>query len=160
VVRKLGVPGHEELAMGAVASGGVRILNDDVVMGLRIPGPMIEEVTLREVDELARREEAYRGDRLPLEAGGRTAILVDDGVATGASMLAAVQALREQAPDRIVVAVPVAPVEVSRALAARVDEVVCVATPDPFHGVGIWYQDFAQSTDEEVKELLASAWKE
>jgi putative phosphoribosyl transferase len=155
VVRKLGVPGHEELAMGAVATGGVRVLNDDVVRGLRIPDRVIDAVTALEQQELARRERLYRGDRTPPDVRGRTVILVDDGLATGATMHAAIAALRQQEPARIVVAVPTAAPETCNALRAEVDDVVCAITPEPFHAVGLWYEDFSQTTDEEVRELLA-----
>jgi predicted phosphoribosyltransferase len=157
VVRKLGVPGHEELAMGAVATGGVRVLNDDVVRGLRIPDRVIDAVTALEQQELARRERLYRGDRTPPDVRGRTVILVDDGLATGATMHAAIAALRQQEPARIVVAVPTAAPETCNALRAEVDDVVCAITPEPFHAVGLWYEDFSQTTDEEVRELLACA---
>jgi predicted phosphoribosyltransferase len=158
IVRKLGVPGHEELAMGAVASGSVRVLNDDVVLKLRIPAEVIEAVTQREVGELARRERLYRGNHLPADPAGHAVILVDDGLATGASMLAAVQAIRERAPNRIVVATPVGPREVCGEFEQRVDEVVCTVRSDNFHGVGQWYQDFSQTSDDDVKHLLEVAW--
>jgi erythromycin esterase-like protein/adenine/guanine phosphoribosyltransferase-like PRPP-binding protein len=155
VVRKLGVPGYEELAMGAVATGGVRVLNDGVVKQLGIPGHLIEAVAARELQELARRERLYRGGRPPPDVSGRTAILVDDGLATGATMHAAIQALRQQLPARIVVAVPTASPETCEEMRSEVDDVVCAITPDPFHAVGRWYQDFSQTTDEEVRDLLA-----
>ena len=154
VVRKLGVPGHGELAMGAVATGGVRVLNAEIVRALRIPDHVIEAVAAREQEELRRRERAYRGDRPPLDVRGRTVILVDDGLATGASMQAAIEALRQQQPARIVVAVPTAAPETCDALRARVDDVVCAVTPEPFYAVGLWYEDFSQTTDDEVRELL------
>jgi putative phosphoribosyl transferase len=154
IVRKLGVPGHEELAMGAVASGGVRVLNDQVVKGLGIPDYVIDAVVNWETEELRRRERLYRGDRPPPDVRGKTVILVDDGLATGSTMLAAVQALRQQGPARIVVAVPVAAPDTCELLKAYVDEVVCAATPEPFYAVGLWYSDFSQTTDEEVRELL------
>jgi predicted phosphoribosyltransferase len=157
VARKLGVPGHEELAMGAVATGGVRVLNDEVVRGLEIPDDVIDAITVWERQEVARRERLYRGDRLIPDVRGRTVILVDDGLATGASMHAAVAALRQQGPARIVVAVPTAARETCDALRAEVDDVVCAITPEPFHAVGLWYEDFSQTTDEEVRELLARA---
>jgi putative phosphoribosyl transferase len=157
LVRKLGVPGHEELAMGAVATGGVRVLNEDIVNALRIPDYAIDAVTAREQEELARRERAYRGDRPAPDARGRTVILVDDGLATGATMQAAIAALRRQQPARIVVAVPTASPETCDALRAMVDEVVCAITPEPFHAVGRWYEDFSPTTDDEVRELLARA---
>ena len=155
LVRKLGVPGHEELAMGAIASGGVRVLNHDIVGALRIPDELIDAVTTREQAELARRERLYRGDRPPPDVRGRTVVLVDDGLATGATMLAAVQALRQQHPARVVVAVPVAPPETCEQLRTEVDEVVCAFTPEPFRAVGLWYEDFTPTTDAEVRDLLA-----
>jgi predicted phosphoribosyltransferase len=155
VVRKLGVPGHEEFALGAIATGGVRVLNDDVVRTLRIPAHVIDAVTAKEQEELARRERVYRGDRPPLDVRGRTVILVDDGLATGATMHAAIRALRQQQPARIVVAVPTASRETCDELRTEVDDVICATTPDPFYAVGLWYEDFSQTTDEEVRELLA-----
>jgi predicted phosphoribosyltransferase len=155
VVRKLGVPGHEELAMGAVATGGVRVLNDEIVHGLRIPESEIEAVAARELWEVARRERLYRGEQAPLGVQGKTVILVDDGLATGATMRAAVRALKQQHPARIVVAVPTASRDTSEALEAEADEVACVITPEPFLAVGYWYDDFAQTTDSEVRDLLA-----
>jgi predicted phosphoribosyltransferase len=155
LVRKLGVPGHEELGMGAVATGGVIVLNEQVVRALGIPGRVIDAVAEREQMELARRDRLYRGDRLPPDLRGRTVILVDDGLATGSTMLAAVRALRQELPARIVVAVPVAARETCELLKEEADDVVCVATPEPFHAVGVWYQDFSQTSDEEVRELLA-----
>ena len=157
VVRKLGIPGHEELAMGAVATGGVRVLNEWLVREIGIASDAIEEETERELGELARREQLYRGGRPPLDLRGRTAIVVDDGLATGSTMQAAIEALRRLGPARIVVAVPVASPDVCEPLRARVDEVVCVITPDPLHAVGLWYQDFDQTSDDEVRELLAHA---
>ena len=157
LVRKLGVPGHEELAMGAIASGGVRVLNDDVVEPLQIPQAVIDAVAANEERELARRERLYRGDRSPPAAAGRTVILVDDGLATGSTMRAAAEALRRQGPSRIVVAVPVAAPVVCRALREVADETVCAVTPEPFYAVGLWYEDFAPTTDEEVRELLSQA---
>src|ERR671923_1235276 len=144
LVRKLGVPGHEELAMGAVATGGVRVLNDQVVGGLRIPNYVIDAVAAQEQRELTRRERLYRGGRPPPDIRGRTVILVDDGLATGATMHAAIKALRQQQPARIVVAVPTAAPETCEALRAEVDEVICAITPEPFHAVGLWYEDFSQ----------------
>jgi len=157
VVRKLGVPGYEELAMGAVATGGGRVLNDQIVRGLRIPEYVIDRVEAEEREELARRERAYRGGRPPRQISGRTVILIDDGLATGATMRAAVVALRQLQPDRIIVAVPTASPETCQELKAEVDEVVCAITPKPFHAVGYWYDDFTQTTDQEVRELLARA---
>src|SRR6202048_3030331 len=155
VVRKLGVPGYEELAMGAVATGGVRVLNDQLVELSAIPEDMVDAVGARERQELARRERLYRGDRPPPDVRGRTVILVDDGLATGATMHAAVQALRKQNPARIVVAVPTASPETCEEMKAEADDVICAITPEPFHAVGRWYQDFSQTTDEEVAVLLA-----
>lgn len=155
VVRKLGVPGYEELAMGAVATGGVRVLNDEVVEGLGIPAPMIDAVAARERQELARRERLYRDGRPQPEVRGRTVILVDDGLATGATMYAAIEALRQQGPARIVVAVPTASPDTCEEIKSKADEVICAITPEPFHAVGRWYQEFSQTTDEEVRELLA-----
>ncbi|MGH7579896.1 MAG: phosphoribosyltransferase [Gemmatimonadales bacterium] len=154
LVRKLGVPGQEELAMGAVASGGVRVLNEQVVRHLRIPESVIASVAAWELEEVRRRERAYRGDRPAPAVRGMTVILVDDGLATGSTMLAAVRALRLQEPARIVVAVPVAAPDTCELLRAEADEVVCTVTPEPFHAVGLWYEDFSQTTDEEVRELL------
>ena len=155
VVRKLGVPGYEELAMGAVATGGLRVLNDQIVQDLRIPDYVIDRVAAEEGEELTRRERAYRGGRPPLDVRGRTVILVDDGLATGATMRAAVMALRQHRPAHIVVAVPTASPETCEELKTEVDEVVCAITPEPFHAVGYWYEDFTQTTDQEVRELLA-----
>jgi predicted phosphoribosyltransferase len=142
IVRKLGVPGHEEYAMGAIASGGVRVLNDNVVRVLGIEANEVEAVTRSEQQELARRERLYRGDEPPPAARGRTVILVDDGLATGSTMLAAVKALRKQEPARIVVAVPTAAADTCEDLRQEADEVVCAATPEPFRAVGLWYEDF------------------
>jgi len=157
IVRKLGLPGHEELAIGAIASGGVRVLNEDIVRALNIPQAMIDAVARRELQELERRERAYRGNRPPPDVRGRTVILIDDGLATGASMRAAVAALRAQNPARIVVAVPTAAPETCAAFESEVDEIVCAMTPEPFYGVGRWYEDFSQTTDEEVRALLEQA---
>jgi predicted phosphoribosyltransferase len=157
VVRKLGVPGHEELAMGAIASGGVRVLVDPVIGELCLRPEDVEAVSERERRELARRESAYRGERAAVEVRGRTVLVVDDGLATGASMRAAVVALRTISPRVVVVAVPTAPADTVRALAEQVDSVVSVITPDPFLGVGHSYADFSQTTDAEVTRLLALA---
>jgi predicted phosphoribosyltransferase len=157
LVRKLGVPGYEELAMGAIATGGVLVVNEAVVRELGISGEVFEEVAGRERAELERRERAYRGERPAPEVRGRAVILVDDGLATGSTMRAAAAALRRQKPARVVVAVPVAAREACDEFRAEVDEVVCAATPEPFHGVGRWYEDFSQTTDEEVRVLLARA---
>ena len=154
VVRKLGVPGHEELAMGAIASGGVRVLNDDVVDALGIPEREIDAVAARELETLEARERGYRGDRDPVELRGRTAILVDDGLATGATMRAAISALKGLGAAAIVVAVPTAPRETCEALRSEVDDVVCATTPEPFTAVGLWYRDFAPVSDDQVSELL------
>jgi len=157
VLRKLGVPGREELAFGAIASGGVRILNRDIVEGLGITGLDIERVTRAENQELERRERAYRGGKPPLEISGLTVILVDDGVATGSTMKAAIRALRQMKPARIVIAVPVAPPSTCNQLQFEADELVCLEMPEPFYGVGQFYSDFSQVSDEEVKELLDTA---
>jgi putative phosphoribosyl transferase len=155
LVRKLGVPGHEELAMGAIASGGVRVLNDDVVSYLDIPADVIDAVAEIELAELERRERAYRGDRPEPDVRGKTVILIDDGLATGSTMRAAVKALRQQDPARIVVAVPVSASQTCDEYRMGVDEIICAKTPEPFMGVGMWYRDFSQTTDEEVREILA-----
>ncbi len=155
VVRKLGVPGYDELAMGAVATGGVRVLNDQLVKRLGIPDYLIDAVAAHERRELARRERLYRGGRPSLDISGRTVILVDDGLATGATMHAAIVALRQLQPARIVVAVPTASPEACEEMRAEVDDVICAITPEPFQAVGRWYQDFSQTTDEEVRALLA-----
>ncbi len=160
VVRKLGVPGQEELAFGAIASGGARVLNDEVMSALALPNDVVETITRREERELARRERLYRGSRPAPAIAGKTCILVDDGLATGSSMRVAVKALRSGSPRRIVVAVPIAPPDTCRALGAEADEVVCAATPEPFYSVGTWYRDFPQTTDEEVRELLERATRD
>jgi predicted phosphoribosyltransferase len=157
LVRKLGVPGHEELAMGAIASGGVRVENEVVVRQLGIPERAIDAAAVRELQELERREAAYRGDRPPPDVRGKTAILVDDGLATGSTMRAAVAALRRRGPARVVVAVPVGAPETCAEFAEEADEAVCAREPEPFLAVGAWYADFAQTTDEEVRELLERA---
>jgi len=157
VVRKLGVPGHEELAMGAIASGGVRVLNGDVIEGMQIPDDVIDAVAARELRELERRERAYRDDRPAPDVQGRTAILVDDGIATGSTMKAAVEALRQLEASRIVVATPIAALSTVGEMQTAVDELVAVMTPADFGGVGRWYEDFSQTTDEEVRDLLERA---
>jgi predicted phosphoribosyltransferase len=160
LVRKLGVPGREELAMGAIATGGVRVLNDEVVHFLDIPEEVIDQVAAAEQQELERREHAYRGERPPPDVRGRTVILIDDGLATGSTMRAAVAALRRQGPARIVVAVPVAAASTCEDLAQEVDEIVCGQMPEPFRAVGLWYRDFSPTADEEVRELLDRAQQE
>ena len=155
LVRKLGLPGQEELAMGAIATGGVTVLNSAVVDTLRISDDVIDQVAAQEQRELERRERLYRGDRPPPDVRGKTVILVDDGLATGATMYAAAAALRELGPSRIVVAVPTAAPETCDAFRDAVDEIVCAITPDPFYAVSLWYEDFSQTTDDEVRELLA-----
>jgi putative phosphoribosyl transferase len=154
IVRKLGVPGHRELAMGAIASGGVRVMNEDVVRSLGISEEQIEKVAKEEERELARREQQYRGDRPPLELSGKTVILVDDGVATGATMRVAIKALRKGGARKLVVAVPVAPPDTCEILCREVDELVCPFRPSPFHAIGLWYEDFPQISDETVTRIL------
>jgi len=154
LVRKLGVPGHEELALGAIATGGVRVLNDEVVHYLHIRPQLIDAIAARELKELRRREVAYRGSRPEPEVKGKTVILVDDGLATGSTIRAAVQALRQQQPARLVVAVPVAAPQTCDEDVVGADEIVCAVTPEAFLGVGQWYLDFSQTTDEEVRDLL------
>jgi putative phosphoribosyl transferase len=158
IVRKLGLPGHEEFAMGAIATGGVMVMNPDVA-GIHIPEAAIEEVVARERSELGRRELLYRGDRPLLSVENRIVILVDDGLATGSTMLAAATAVRRQQPKRIVVAVPVAAPETCEQFRHVVDEVVCAITPQPFRAVGIWYDNFGQVSDAEVHALLDDAWQ-
>ncbi len=157
LVRKLGLPGNEELAMGAIASGGVRVLNEEVVRALNIPDEIVDEVAEKEERELERREREYRGGRPPVDVRGRTAILIDDGLATGSSMRAAALALRINQPAQIVVAVPVGAPSTCAEFESEVDKVVCAVTPEPFWGVGQWYRDFSQTSDEEVRDLLRRA---
>jgi putative phosphoribosyl transferase len=157
IVRKLGLPGREELAIGAIASGDIRVLNRDVVRMLSIPDEVINFVAKRELQELQRRESLYRKDRPYPEVQDQTVILIDDGLATGASMRAAIAGLRSKHPARIVVAVPAAAPDVCRSFQSEVDEVVCAFTPEPFYGVGRWYEDFSQVSDEEVRILLEEA---
>ena len=157
LVRKLGVPGHEELAMGAVASGSVRVVNDELVRRLELSDEEVESVVAREEAELERREKAYRNGRPRPELRGKVAVLVDDGLATGSTMRAAVEALRREGPARLVVAVPVGAGESCDDLRPLVDDLVCLATPQPFYAVGLWYDDFSPTTDDEVRELLARA---
>lgn len=160
LVRKLGMPGEEELAIGAIASGGVRVLNHELICYLRVPDVVIEEVTEREQRELERRERLYREGRPPLRIQRRTIVLVDDGLATGATMLAASRALRPQGANRILVAVPVAAHQTCDEFRKEVDDIICAATPHPFGAVGVWYDDFSQTTDEEVTKLLEFAARE
>jgi putative phosphoribosyl transferase len=158
IVRKLGTPGQEELALGAIASGGVRVLNRSVVESLRISDQAIAEAERRERREIERRERAYRGQRPRPEYAGRCVILVDDGVATGATMRAGIAALRQAKPSRIVAAVPVAPAETVDLLRSEADDVVCLATPEPFGAIGYWYVEFPQLGDEAVRARLAQSW--
>jgi predicted phosphoribosyltransferase len=157
VVRKLGVPGYQELAMGAIASGGVRVLNEDVVAELGIDEATIARAAAAENAELERREGALRGERDPVEVSGRTVILVDDGLATGSTMRAAAAAVRSQGAERLVVAVPVGAEQTCNKIRAEVDEVVCVLTPAPFRAVGLWYEDFSPVTEDEIRDLLTRA---
>jgi putative phosphoribosyl transferase len=157
LVRKLGVPGHEELAMGAISTGGVRVLNEDTVDYLNIPEHIIDSIAAEELKELKRRERAYRGNRPEPDVKGKTVILIDDGLATGSTIRAAAQALRQQQPARIIVAVPVSAPETCDEYRIGVDEIICAVTPEPFVGVGMWYLDFSQTTDEEVRDLLERA---
>jgi predicted phosphoribosyltransferase len=157
LVRKLGVPGHEELAMGAIASGGVRVLNEDIVRALDISEEDLEAVAAQERAELERRERLYRGGRPFPDVSGRTVILIDDGLATGSTMRAAVAALRRQRPARIVVAVPLGSPDTCAELQGEADEAFCACMPEPFHAVGLWYEDFSQTSDQEVRELLQRA---
>ena len=157
LVRKLGVPGQEELAMGALASGGVRVFNEEVVAGLGLSETIINKVAEKEQQELERRERLYRDDRPAPDLHGRTVILVDDGLATGATMRAAVRALQQQQPARLVVGVPVSSPETCQEFQTEVDDIVCARTPRPFYSVGLWYDDFSQTTDDEVRDLLQRA---
>jgi putative phosphoribosyl transferase len=157
VVRKLGVPGQEELAMGAIATGGIRMLNNDVVQFLDIPDEVIDNITAHELQELERRERLYRGERPAYGVIGRTVILVDDGIATGATMHAAVAAIKQRQPTRIIIAIPVAAPSTCDEFAVEVDELVCVIRPEPFIAVSYWYRQFSQTSDEEVRDLLERA---
>ena len=157
IVRKLGLPSHPELAIGAIASGGVRVVDQAALQRFGVTEEELAAVAANEERELERREREYRADTPPPEVRGKTVILIDDGLATGATMAAAAAALKAQGPARLVVAVPVAAPETCEALRPMVDEIVCVATPDPFLAVGLWYEDFSQTSDEEVRELLARA---
>jgi predicted phosphoribosyltransferase len=160
VVRKLGLPGHPEFAMGAIASGGVRVQNDEVIRLYRIPEQAVEAIAREERNELERRERVYRRRRPPLDVRGRTVVLVDDGLATGSTMRAAVEAVRALSPARVIVAVPVGSADTCREFAAIADEIVCARAPEHFAAVGQWYDDFRQTTDEEVGELLEGAMPE
>jgi predicted phosphoribosyltransferase len=157
IVRKLGLPGQEELAIGAIASGGIRILNEDMVHAMKIDSAVIDYLTKRELEELRRREEEYRGNRSIPEINDRTVVVVDDGLATGASMFAAARALRKQHPRKIIVAVPAAAPQAIDLLRPEVDDIVYVLFPEPFEGVGKWYENFSQTTDDEVRSLLDDA---
>jgi len=157
LVRKLGVPGHEELAMGAIASGGIRVLNEELISHLGISMTVVDRVTAREQQEIQRREQLYRDGRPALPIRDRTVILVDNGLATGASMLAAARAARAQQPKRVIVAVPVASRDACEKFRQHVDDVICAETPEPFYSVGTWYEDFSQTSDGEVRELLHRA---
>lgn len=154
LVRKLGVPGHRELALGAIASGGVRVLNQDVIAMLRVPGSVIDAIAREEQIELERRERVYREGRTPVDLRDRIVLLIDDGLATGSTMKAAVEAVRRHQPARVVVAVPVGSPDTCREFAAVADEIVCARAPQPFAAVGQWYRDFSQTSDEEVRRLL------
>ena len=158
IVRKLGMPGHEEFAMGAIASGGVRVLNEEMFAQLPIPMHVVDAVAQREMRELERRERSYRGSKPPLDVRDKTVLVVDDGLATGSTMRAAVRALRQMEPRAIVVAVPVAAAQTCDEFRSEVDDIVCLRTPEPFQAVGLWYADFSQTTDEQVHELLDRAW--
>lgn len=157
LVRKLGVPGHEELAMGAIATGGVRVVNEDIISYLGIPDEVVDSIAAVEERELERREQAYRDGRPPPDVRDRVVILIDDGLATGSTMRAAAASLRLQNPARIVVAVPVSSPATCEEFRSEVDEIVCAVTPPHFQGVGLWYDDFSQTSDEEVRELMKRA---
>ena len=159
LVRKLGVPSNPELAMGAIANGGIQILNDDALRAHPLDRASFEAVVARETRELQRREKAYRGSRPPLQLKDKIVILIDDGLATGSSMMAAVGAVRAQAPSRIVIAVPIAPRETLEAMRSEVDEVICSLVPEWMVSIGYWYMDFPQTSDEEVIHLLQRAWQ-
>lgn len=159
IVRKLGAPDHEELAMGALASGGIRVFNEDVIADLEIPDAWLDIVVSKEQKELDRRTHAYRGDRPPLDVRDKIVLLVDDGIATGATMRVAIAALRQQQPAKIIVAVGVAPLETCELLAREADGIVCLLTPEPFWSVGAWFEDFTETSDDEVRRLLAQGAK-
>jgi len=159
LVRKLGVPGQEELALGAMASGGIKILNTELVQNVNISETVIDRIVSKEKKELERREQAYRGNRPPPEIRDRCVILIDDGLATGATMRVAVSAVRQQQPTQIIVGIPVAPPDTVEKLRREADEVFCLATPEPFFAIGTWYTDFSQISDEEVRDLLSRAWQ-
>ncbi len=154
VVRKLGIPHHPELAMGAIASNGVRVLNYDILSEWVIPDKIIDKVSAKELRELRRREYSYRNNHLPIDVKNRTVILVDDGIATGSTMRAVIALMRQQQPKRIIVAVPVAPISVYKQLQMEVDKIVCLKMPEPFYAVGLWYDNFPQTSDEQVHKLL------
>lgn len=160
LVRKLGVPGHEEYAMGAIANGGLCILQHEVLEALEIPTSVVENMAQRALREIDRQDKLYRANRGPLSVRGRVVILVDDGMATGSSMMIAVKTLRKEMPARIIVATPVAPPETCQKLRAEADEVICLSTPDPFYAVGLWYEDFDQTTDAEVINFLKALERE
>lgn len=157
LVRKLGYPGQEELGIGAIASGGARLLNTAIIRSLHLPPEQVEAITKHETSELDRRERLYRGDRAPLPIAGHTIILVDDGIATGSSMRVAVAALRQKNPRKMIVAIPVAPLQVCKLLQREVDSVVCLSTPPDFYAVGEWYREFSQASDATVREFLERA---
>jgi predicted phosphoribosyltransferase len=160
VVRKLGVPGNEELAMGALATGGLCVLNEEVVRNFGVTKEDIFEVTRAENHELGRRDRAYRGGRAPVDVSRKTVILIDDGVATGSTLRAAIRALRQRNPTQIVAAVPVGAPETCSQMADEADDMICAATPEPFRAVGLWYENFSQTSDDEVRELLDVRWRE
>jgi len=160
LVRKLGVPGHKELAMGAIARGGIIIINQEIVKGLGISRETINRITAKELKELERRDRAYRGGRQALSLENCTVILIDDGIATGSTLRAALATLQQQQPTGIIVAVPVAPPSIRNELKLEVDKVVCLKTPHPLYAIGLWYEDFSQTTDQEVRNLLSRAPQE
>ncbi|MBD2137189.1 phosphoribosyltransferase [Anabaena sp. FACHB-1237] len=158
IVRKLGVPGHKELAMGAIAAHGVIILNHDVIETLAISQETIDLVAAEELQELSRRDHAYRGDKPPINVHQKTVILIDDGIATGSTIRAAITILKQQQPDKIIIATPIAPPDVCQQLQLEVDDVICLQTPEPMSAIGLWYDDFTQTTDDQVRELLTGSW--